>query len=1494
MSRTVLPLEDTRASTISELKDLKPQNDHVVTLEGESSPADGKSNFFWWDPSGDPQNADGVTRVESNVENSGLWRRIVTPSPENTDDLSEGSNSLYYTTERVRNAFSAGGDLSYNSNTGEFSVTTSNVNVRDEFEAGGDLTYTKNPPTGFEASTFRVSFDITEDIYPKDATFNNDGTKMFVPGSENEEIFEYDLTTGFDISTASYSGTSFSTSSEATQPEGVEFNGDGTKMFIVEDRDDNVYEYNLSTGFDISTASYSGTGFGVTSEDTGMQGIAFGDGGTKMFLSGGTTNTIYQYDLSTGFDISTASYSGTSLDVSSEETTLEAVTFNEDGTEMYIAGDGSSSILKYNLGTAFDVSTATYSGKSFDVSSETSDIGGGLAYHAGGPKMFLAGDESATIYEYGVGSTGKARFSLDFDSLFSQKSTDDLNEGSNNLYFTDTRAQDAAADALAGGSEIGVTYDNAASEILVEYAGTGGGSAEITDFSTGDHIQFNSYSGEIKFDYEYPLDANQSDWQDAEAIAFNNDGTKIFFTGDNESTSDCIVAEYDLGTAYDIRTLNYTGNTFPNTYGNLTGIDFNGDGTKMFVCDGISDQIIEYTLGSGFDLSSNVSENNTYDTSSEKTGPDGLEFNTDGSKIFVINDGDVYEYSLSTNYDLSTISFTTSFGLEDFENRGVTFNDNGNIMYATIGDDESVVKYELSTPFDVSTASFSGTKFKNLRDNFGRGVVLGDSDSKVFAVDDETILQYTLDPKPEFKFNSSYSSDDLEEGDENIFFTRDRVKDVFGPGGGDLQLNEEDDTYYALGSLDVNSSFDTQSSPASIYSPKGIAFNGDGTAMYLTDSDYVYQFELDRAYDTSTASYIGVDFYTQNMGHITFNDSGSKMILSLFGYQTSKIIEVQLGQNFDLRTAKKDGTELDVLSRDDGARGVAFNADGSKLFFAGLENNNVYEYGLSTNYDIASASFTTSFDVSSETTDVSGLHFNSDGSKMWITGQDESTVYEYDLNTGFDVSTASYSGTSYDASPELPYVVRAVRFNPDGSKMILSGNNYSSDPESRIVEYDSVSKGKLSYSANVSSGISTTDDLDEGNNNLYYTSDRVKSEFEATGDLGYNKNPVSGFDLSVASYSNTSFDVSSEDSTPKGLAFNDDGSKMFILGLNNSNVYEYDLSTAFDTTTASYSGTNFGVGSETGNPRGIVFGDSGTKMYITGSSNDNVYEYELTTGFDVSTASHTGTAFDVSSEMGNPIGVDFNNDGTKMFLVGYSNNRIYEYDLSTGFDLSTASFSVSSDISSEDTAPKGIAFNDDGTKMIVLGTSSNSIHQYELSTGFDVSTDSLTTSFDVSSEDTGWDGLAFNSSGTKMFALGGNNTSVFEYETGSSSDTAQFSVDVPEISAQDDGSGVVSDLASLDFGKALTVTESNEIGKAIIDLDAGFSSATFSGDGTTAQFQIPHGLSSQPSSWIVQSATGDGSDISHVTADGTNLTVNYNSAPPSGTDNVELNWIAIQ
>ena len=68
--------------------------------------------------------------------------------------------------------------------------------------------------------------------------------------------------------------------------------------------------------------------------------------------------------------------------------------------------------------------------------------------------------------------------------------------------------------------------------------------------------------------------------------------------------------------------------------------------------------------------------------------------------------------------------------------------------------------------------------------------------------------------------------------------------------------------------------------------------------------------------------------------------------------------------------------------------------------------------------------------------------------------------------------------------------------------------------------------------------------------------------------------------------------------------------------------------------------------------------------------------------------------------------------------------------------------------------------------------------------------------------------------------------------------------------------------------------------------------ATFSGDGTTTQFTIAHGLVSTPSNVQVTPRSADAAGDFYVTIDSTNIYVNYSSAPASGTDNVKLDWKA--
>jgi hypothetical protein len=257
-------------------------------------------------------------------------------------------------------------------------------------------------------------------------------------------------------------------------------------------------------------------------------------------------------------------------------------------------------------------------------------------------------------------------------------------------------------------------------------------------------------------------------------------------------------------------------------------------------------------------------------------------------------------------------------------------------------------------------------------------------------------------------------------------------------------------------------------------------------------------------------------------------------------------------------------------------------------------------------------------------------------------------------------------------------------------------------------------------------------------------------------------------DISNATYDSVSFSVASEESSPRNLAFNADGTKMYIVGTSSDSVHQYSLSTAYDLSTASYDSVSFSVASQETNPIGLTFNTDGTKMYIVGFINDTVYQYNLSTGFNLSTASYGSVSFSVASQETAPLSLTFNADGTKMYIVGNTNDSVYQYSLSTGFNVSTASYdSVSFSVTSQDNAPCAIAFNTDGTKMFLMGQQYSTVYQYTLSTGFDLSTASYdSSSFSVNSQETSPSGLAFNNDLTKMYIAGFINDSVFQYSTG--------------------------------------------------------------------------------------------------------------------------------
>ena len=252
-------------------------------------------------------------------------------------------------------------------------------------------------------------------------------------------------------------------------------------------------------------------------------------------------------------------------------------------------------------------------------------------------------------------------------------------------------------------------------------------------------------------------------------------------------------------------------------------------------------------------------------------------------------------------------------------------------------------------------------------------------------------------------------------------------------------------------------------------------------------------------------------------------------------------------------------------------------------------------------------------------------------------------------------------------------------------------------------------------------------------------------------------------DLANASYDGVSFSVAGQDTAPQGIFFKPDGAKLYIIGDAGNDVNEYDLSTPWDISTALYL-QNFVVGSQETSPRNVFFKPDGTKMYVIGQIGDDVNEYDLSTGWDISTASYLQN-FSVAAEETAPQGIYFKPDGTKMYVAGNEGDDITEWTLSTAWDISTASYAQGFSVSSQETFPSGVFFNPDGTKMYVIGLVSDNVNEYDLSTGWDVSTASYLQNFSVSSQDGIPTGIFFKSDGSKMYIIGNATDTIYQYST---------------------------------------------------------------------------------------------------------------------------------
>ncbi len=260
----------------------------------------------------------------------------------------------------------------------------------------------------------------------------------------------------------------------------------------------------------------------------------------------------------------------------------------------------------------------------------------------------------------------------------------------------------------------------------------------------------------------------------------------------------------------------------------------------------------------------------------------------------------------------------------------------------------------------------------------------------------------------------------------------------------------------------------------------------------------------------------------------------------------------------------------------------------------------------------------------------------------------------------------------------------------------------------------------------------------------------------------------------VSSYLQQTFSTTGQENQPRGITFNNDGSKMYIVGWVGDDVNEYNLSANFDVSSPTFvQSYSFMTPTQASNlenqPTSVKFNNDGTKMFITGRGSNDLNEFILSTAYDVSTAEHeTQLPFDSTDEDINAF--DFNNDGTMLFITGTENELMHQFKVNVAFDLSEGvelvrtkdlpALNDENNPSAGEDEPFNIEFNLDGTRMFVIGTKGNDVNQYSLSIAFNISTATLDGGLNIGNNPTG---IAFSNSGLRMFITGDSSKSVREY-----------------------------------------------------------------------------------------------------------------------------------
>jgi len=196
--------------------------------------------------------------------------------------------------------------------------------------------------------------------YPWALEFNADYSKVYISDGVQTYLRQFSLTTPGDITTMTDDVVSYYIRSQDRFPEGIKFNSTGDTLIVGGDERDRINLLTLSTPFDLSTVSSTGIYNATNPPVSSTKQIKLDDSGTRILIANGSNNQLYYCYLTTPFLPTT--YVNPSISVSFAEVpnSLAGGLYSKSGSKLYVFRSNGAGIYQYTLTTPFDITTAVY------------------------------------------------------------------------------------------------------------------------------------------------------------------------------------------------------------------------------------------------------------------------------------------------------------------------------------------------------------------------------------------------------------------------------------------------------------------------------------------------------------------------------------------------------------------------------------------------------------------------------------------------------------------------------------------------------------------------------------------------------------------------------------------------------------------------------------------------------------------------------------------------------------------------------------------------------------------------------------------------------------------------------------------------------------------------------------------------------------------------------------------------------------------------------